>query len=284
LFTFLLVLPIVDKLKGLFGWLIELAVHDGHYGGGKPQFIDWSMVPERAGLIITTAPLAIAAVIALTIVMAFSRSSNRRIASILGLIAIVLLFLTLKHFAIHYLMPLVAIAPVIVVWATSRFLPRTTLYVFGGVVVLLVGMASLHSLSSAFSNERQLHTKNEQSVNEVLARYQNPVVIGAFRSGFGPWAVQFGIAASNGRFGNLIPDATRDDNLFYNSNSRSLAAIGMGRVEWSDLGKFERAGRAILIVLPRGMKIDSQTAQTETLLDQGFGDTVERIIVTAGAR
>jgi len=38
-------------------------------------------------------------------------------------------------------------------------------------------------------------------------------------------------------------------------------------------------GRAVLIVQSRQGKLEPQTAPTETLLDQGFGDIVARIIV-----
>jgi hypothetical protein len=35
-----------------------------------------------------------------------------------------------------------------------------------------------------------------------------------------------------------------------------------------------------LLIQSRDNKVDQATAPTETILDQGYGDTVERIIVT----
>lgn len=191
-----------------------------------------------------------------------------------------LVFLVLKQFSIHYLMPAVAIAPVVFIWAVSRFARRQYPYAVVATVALVLGVASMQNMSSAFANQRALRSENEKAVNEVIARYRNPVVIGAYRSGYKPWAVQFGIAWSDPRFAALIPNATAGDRLWYDSNKKNIWRSQTEQVDWSYLDQFEKAGRAVLIVQPRGTKIDRQTAQTETLLDQGFGDSVERIIIT----
>ena len=280
LFTLLLVLPIIDKLKELVTWLLRVATHDGTYGEGKANVIDWTLVPERAALVFAAEPLLIVVAISLFVVILFSRTVEKRTAAIFGLAIGSLLFLTLKHFGIHYLTPAAAIAPAVVIWAVSRFSAPRWLYMIFGAIALVFGIASLQNLSSVFVKERHLRTENETAVNEVIARFKNPVLISAYRSGFRPWAIQFGLASSNIKFARRIPNALSEEDLFYNSNSKSLYRIRSAQVDWSYLEQFEKAGRSVLVVQPRGTRIDQQTVPTETLLDQGFGDTVERIIVT----
>jgi hypothetical protein len=279
-FFFIFILPIIDRLKGLFGWLTAVATHQGHYGGGAAGFIDWSMIPERAGLIAAAEPMLVVAVIALTVVILVAKPRDRWTAAIMAAAMGALTFLTLKHFAIHYLMPAVVIAPVVIIWAMSRLVTRQVPYWVAATLALVLGAASIQNMASAFASERTLREQNARAINEVLARYQNPVVIHAYRSGYKPWAVHFGLASADKKFARLVPSATAVDTIAYDSGLRKLWQIETGVMEWSYLDQFEKAGRVILIVQPRHPKIEPQTAQTETLLDQGFGDTVERIIVS----
>ena len=128
-------------------------------------------------------------------------------------------------------------------------------------------------------HERELRRANEKAVNEAIAKYDNPVVIGAYRSGYKPWAVLFGLAWSDLKFARLFPQTTAADSLPYDSSIKKPWRAHYGEVDWSYLDQFEKAGRAVLVIQSRGFKIKSETARTETVLDQGFGDTVERIIV-----
>jgi uncharacterized membrane protein YjjB (DUF3815 family) len=270
----------IDRLKSMFGWLISIATHNGRYGEGAAGLLDWAMIPERAGLIASAEPLLIVAAISLTIVILLSKSRDKWTAGVMAVAIGVLIFLTLKHFAIHYLMPAAAIAPVVIVWALSRSARRRSPYIIAATMALVPGIASIRGTVSTFADDRSLRNENEKAINEVLARYQNPVVIGAYRASYRPWAVQFGLAWADRKFARLIPGAMAEDILAYDSNRKKLLRSDAGPIEWSYLDRFEKAGRAVLIVQPPRTKIEPQTAQTETLLDQGFGDTVERIIVS----
>jgi len=136
---------------------------------------------------------------------------------------------------------------------------------------------------STLASDRSARNENEKAVNEVLARYQNPLVIGSYRAGYKPWAIQFGLTWANAKFARLVPNSAADDSLSYITGSEKLWRNQVGLVEWSYLNQFEKAGRAVLIVQTRSYRIQRLTAQTETLLDQGFGDTVERVIVSPKA-
>lgn len=280
LFMFLFLLPIIDKLKGVFGWLISIAQHKGSYGGGAAGFIDWATIPQRAGVMISTEPLLLAAAVSLAAVILLAKSRDRWTAAVMAVAVGAVIFLTLKHFALHYLMPAVALAPAVIIWASSRFALQRYPYVIAATIALALGIASIRDTSSAFAKERSLRSENEKAVNGVLARYQNPVVIGAYRSGYKPWAVQFGFAWVDKKFARSVPGATADDILCYDAGLKKLWRSDSGALEWSYLDKFERAGRASLVVQSRSNRIEPQTAQTETLLDQGFGDTVERIFIS----
>jgi hypothetical protein len=280
-FMFLFVSPIIRQLGGVLNWLMLMARHQGGYGQGPEGFIDWSAVPERARTIAAAEPFLAVAAVALVAALLFSKPRDKWTAAVMSLAGGVEVFLVLKQFAIHYLMPVVAIAPVVIIWGLSRFGRRPYPYVLAAAFALALGATSLQEMSSAFAKERALRSENQKAIDEVLARYKDPVVVGAYRSGYKHWALQFGIAWANQRFAALIPNATADDSLWYDSGQKNIWRNSAGAVPWSYLDQFEKAGRAVLIVQPRGTKIAQKTARTETLLDQGFGNTVERIIVPA---
>ena len=175
-------------------------------------------------------------------------------------------------------MPTVAMAPAIIVWAISRFARRQTPYMVAAAIASVIGAASIQNMSSTFANERALRRENEKAINEVIARYQNPVVMGAYRAGYRPLAIVIGLAWSDLKFARLFRQTT--DTLVYDAGLKKPWRAHSGPVDWSYLDQFEKAGRAVLVVQSRSDKIELQTARTETLLDQGFGDTVERIIVS----
>jgi hypothetical protein len=283
LYTVLLLLPIISQLKHVFGWLLSIATHQGSHGAGAAGFIDWAVIPERVGQIASAEPLLVVAAVATVATMLFSSSSDRRKAAIIAATLGALILLVLKHFSVHYLMPAVAIAPAIIVWGVSRFARRPLPYAVAATIASVIGIVSIQNMSSTFASERALRRENEKAINEVIAKYQNPVVIGAYRSGYKPWAVLFGLAWSDPKFARLFPQTTAPDSLTYDMGLKKLWRPHSGPVDWQYLDQFEKVGRAVLIVQSKQGKIEPQTARTETLLDQGFGDTVARIIVAPKA-
>ena len=281
--TFFLLVPVMSKLNRIFQWLFAIATHEGRHGGGAAGFIDWTGIPDTARRIASAEPILVVAIIAVAAAILLSNSSDRRKAAIIAAALGGMIVLVLKHYAAHYLMPAVAIAPAIIVWSISRLANRQSSYVIAAAIAHVIGGTSIANLTSTFANERVLRRENESAVSDVIAKYQNPVVIGAYRSGYKPWAVLFGLAWSDLKFARLFPQTTAADSLTYDAGLKKLWRAHAGPVDWSYLDQFEKAGRTVLIVQSRGSKIEPQTARTETLLDQGFGDTVERIIVSPGA-
>ncbi len=280
LFMFVFLLPIFDKMKRVFHWLFSIVTHVGRHGDGAAGFIDWAVIPERARLIASIEPLLVVAAIAVTAAMLFSKSGDRRKAAIVAATLGTAILLVLKHFSIHYLMPVLAIAPAIIIWAVSRFSRWQSPYVVAAAIAAIVGGTSIVNMSATFANERALRRENEKAVNEVIARYQNPVVLGAYRAGYKPLAIVIGLAWSDPKFARLFTQTTAADSLIYDAGFKKPWRAHSGPVDWSYLDQFEKAGRAVLIVQSRNDRIEPQTAQTETLLDRGFGDTVERIILS----
>ena len=277
LFLFLFLLPIIDKLKRVFNWLFSIITHEGRHGSGAAGFIEWAEIPDNVRRIASAEPLLVAAAIAVTAAILITNSSDRRKAAIVGAALGATILIVLKHYSIHYLMPAVAIAPAIIIWAISRFTRRQWPYMVAGAVAAIFGVAGIQHTASTFADLRALRTANETAINEVIARYQNPVVIGAYRAGYKPLAIVMGLAWSDMKFARLFSQTT--DIFTYDTGLKKPWRAHSGPVEWSYFDQFAKAGRAILIVQSRHDKIQPQTAQTETLLDQGFGDTVERIIL-----
>lgn len=280
LFTIVFLLPIIDRLRGLFNFLTVVAGHTGIYGEGEARFIDWAPIPGRIRETIAAEPLLLVAVIALAGVVLLAKFRDKWLAAVMAFAVGVAVFLTLKHFAIHYLMPVVAIVPAMIIWALSRFAVRRSYpYLLVAAVAAVLGIRPFLDTASTFAAQRTLHSENEKAIQEILAKYDNPVMIGAFRSGSRIFALQFGLSRADTKYQNLTPGAL-GDNLSYHSNLKVLWRNDKGPVDWSYLDQFEKAGRAVLVVQPVRPKIEQQTVKTETLLDRGVGDSLERIIVS----
>jgi len=69
-----------------------------------------------------------AAIAVTTVILLSSAGGDRRKAAIIAAALGTLMVLVLKHFSIHYLMPVVAIAPAVIIWAISRFTRRQSSY------------------------------------------------------------------------------------------------------------------------------------------------------------
>jgi hypothetical protein len=283
LYTFLFLLPIIGQLKRVVGWLFAIATHDGRYGEGAAGVVDWTAIPERAGLIASAEPMLVVAAIAMAATMLFSSSGQRRKAAVIAATLGITILLVLKHYSIHYLMPAVVIAPAVIIWAIGNFSRRQSSYAAAAIIASAIAAVSIQNMSSAFANERALRSENEKAINEVIARYQNPVVIGVYRSGYQPFAVLFALAWSDLKFAQLFPQTTAADSLTYDLGLKKLWRAHSGPIDWDYLDQFEKAGRAVLIVQSNEHKVDMPTARIEPLLDRGFRDTVARIIVAPKA-
>ena len=207
--------PVLSKLKRIFEWLFAIATHEGHHGSGTAGFLDWTVIPETTRLIASTEPILAIAAISVTATMLFSSSGRRRKALVLAAALGALIILVMKHYSPHYLMTAVAIAPAIIVWSISCLANRQSSYLLAATIALVVGCTSIANQTSAFAKERALRRENESAVNAVIAKYQNPVVIGAYRSGYKPWAVLFALAWSDLKFARLFPQTTAADSLTY---------------------------------------------------------------------
>jgi hypothetical protein len=284
LFTLLLLIPILGQLKGVFAWMISIASHAGTYGTGSGGFVDWAAIPERLGRIAADEPLLVVAAAALIGVIVLSGSRDKRKAIVLAAAAGTLVLLVLKHFSIHYLVPAVAIAPAVIVWTISRLVRTNRPYTAAASAAAVIGVVSTWNMTLALAQERALRRENEKAINEAIARYDNPVVIGTYRSGYKPLAVLIGLAWSDWKFARLFPQTAAPDFLTYDSGLKKLWRAHSGAVDWSYLDQFEKAGRAVLLIQSRGSdRIEAPTAKIEPVLDQGFGDTVARIVVTPKA-
>ena len=252
LFTLLFLIPILGQLKGVFAWLFSIASHDGTHGTGTGRFVDWPAIPERLGKIAIEEPLLVAAAVAVIAVIALSGSRDKRKAIIIAAAAGTLVLLVLKHFSIHYLVPAVAIAPAAIVWTISRFARTSRPYAAAAAAAAAIGIISTWSMSSALAQERALRRDNEKAIADAIAKYDNPVVIGTYRSGYKPLAVLIGLAWSDWKFARQFPQTAAPDFLTYDTGLKKLWRAHSGPVDWSYLDQFEKAGRAVLIIQSRG--------------------------------
>lgn len=282
LFTLLLLIPILGQLRGVLAWLRAIVSHDGTYGTGSGGFVNWTAIPERLGKIVAGEPLLVVAAAALITVIVLCKSRDKQKAVVITAAAGTLVLLVLKHFSLHYLVPALTITPAVIVWAISRFARTGRSYTAAAVAAAAIGMVATSSMSSAFAQERALRRENEKAIADAVARYNNPVVIGTYRAGYKPLAELIGIAWADRKFAQQFPQTAAPDFLTYDTGLKKLWRAHSGPVDWSYLDQFEKAGRAVLIIQSRGGDaIDPPTAKIEPVLDQGFGDTLARIVLTS---
>lgn len=284
LFSLFFLIPILGQSRQVISWLIVLASHDGPHGSGTGGPIDWTAVPERFGKVVTAEPLLVVAAAALMAVIAFSGSRDKRKAIIISAAAGTVVLLVLKNFAIHYLVPAVAIAPAVIVWTIGRLSRASRAYAAAAAAAAATGIIATWNMSSAFAQERALRRANEKAIAEAIAKFDNPVVIGNFRSGYKPLAILMGLAWSDWKFARQFPQTAAPDFLTYYAGQKKLWRPHSGPVDWSYFAQFETAGRAVLIIESRGSDaIETTAARIEPVLDQGFGDTLGRIVLTPNA-
>jgi hypothetical protein len=276
IFGAILLYPIHRQLLQVYDWFAALATHDGSYGTGHATIVDVDALPWRFQYMSIKEPVLLFAGAIVLATTCINRSQGAWKGYLLTAVIAIQLLLTAKHFAIHYLMPAVAISPVCVVWAMSRLAVRENK--FAVMTALSIGLGALQfvTLESSFAKERAENNANVAAVSELIARYPNPLVIGSYRSHRLSYALQFGSQYVDKALAAQMAAGPAGDNLIYWAG-RILHPTG-GDIDPSYLDQIAKSGRAILIVRSRTILVDQNAFKTEAVFDQGFGDVVERYV------
>lgn len=262
--------PMIKELPRFFNWIGGIARHSGQYGSGKAEFIDPSqIIPRLKGLTqifelwFLVAFLLFCAVIYFTVVV-FRRSEPKvsRIASLWGLactpiilctICVGQTILVLKHPGARYMLPALIIQSIGLIWIVLT-IPKPDIKFqyrrFGGGILALMGFGlMLNAANSSYqqlSAERALFSKDMNSIESYIAKFDKPVLIGTYGCRLLQCALSFGLGyapATNPKVGDVLTD-------FYDFNiwAKKLVIKGRGFFELDLIAQELGKKRPVLLV------------------------------------
>ena len=113
-FIFIFILPILDKLGNLIEFLLKIATHTGHYGGGEAKLFDFAIYFRSLGQMMTkewsfTIHVLLIPLGWLLIVHRKIKGQQFRLYLALSVATLLQMVLVGRHYSFHYLMPVFAL-------------------------------------------------------------------------------------------------------------------------------------------------------------------------------
>ena len=132
---FFFLLPVINKFHSFRKFMVNIATHDGFYGKGEERMFDPERLLKGFSQIFDSSPelifIIIAVISALIIAVIYRKKqkTNRNILFFAGMLFIVLLqiLMVAKHFKFYYILPLLAIYPLIL-FIFDSFIQKTGSY------------------------------------------------------------------------------------------------------------------------------------------------------------
>lgn len=165
---FIFTLPIVKYYPNLFYWFKSIVVHTELYGGGKSGFVDFRLLKEHFLTALNYDPLLFAIIawsFVFLIIRMFKKKYDIHFKILLALLLVQFfdLFMVMKHFNLHYLIPIV---PTLVVNIFIMFqimkLPQ-----FGMVSIIIFFILSAIFLNSNFSKSITSEYQELKTANDI---------------------------------------------------------------------------------------------------------------------
>jgi hypothetical protein len=286
-----LLTPILFNLAPFVDWISNIVVHSGSYGHGKRQLVEWSAIPDRFITLFENFPMSISA-IGLAIAAYLNsrapwfvpgqrlvRIGARRLFGVLVVINALELMMVLKHFGVHYAMPIVILTGLVLVLATAVFvdLKGPSAVSFLSCVLVCMLVVSSWYYVSAFARLRlasQSRAVDMRGVNAAVAQYNRPIVIGSYRVPHLGYAFQFGLGYVAPPFAAKLSGS--GDRLSYNIWNGKFSRPGIAWEDATYIDSLMRSGRPVLLILPRD--VDIPALITERLFETSEGNRVLRVV------
>jgi hypothetical protein len=143
---FLFALPVTLQIDRFWGWIKNLFLHSGRYGGGESRIIDWAAMQSNfRQLFLLEKPffyIFFFLVIILVIYLAvFRKGTDRKLVSLsTGVTATVILLTAMvgKHYAHHYFIPALMLTPLVIFLITQiikKMLPPKIGRILPGILI-----------------------------------------------------------------------------------------------------------------------------------------------------
>ncbi|MDS3861820.1 hypothetical protein RIF25_13505 [Thermosynechococcaceae cyanobacterium BACA0444] len=245
---FLFTTPVITQYHRIFGWLISIATHTGRYGSGEKGFINFSDLPntfkslfEQDRLFFTVVFTAFIFSILMTVYKLFLQKHHYQwheelnnllndkfyciLICLLG-INFIQIAMTIKHPAIHYLLPSMGLCSLLIIiigdllykelsnTLNSNLLHKISLFFF--VAGLVVFVNSLYQ-NLLITQKIHMNYKDEiQAIHQLIDRnYKNIPHVRYYRCSDREYALKFGNDFAGSQFSNEL-QSIYPDGLFYN--------------------------------------------------------------------
>lgn len=273
------------KIPGKAVWWYGLLTHKDVYGTGAPGFVEWSAIPHRLLDLGTRFPAtAVAlAVLMLCVAMALARADWRRarwhdpeLFALLLLAAVmaVQLAMVLKHYRTHYLIPTLVLTPSALFLSVrsqrERLSMRATqaIYAVSLIGISVTFLLAQHATLSYMERNSAERTRTLSAYDAVIARFHDPIVIGAYRLHQQDYAERFGFAYT-------MPEAaaymTAKDhvNISYYRWENAFSVEGVGLRGGQYILALAAKARPVLLLMPSDVAVPRLPATlVATLPDQ----------------
>jgi hypothetical protein len=270
---FVWVSPMLPELPRFFNWIGGIATHSGQYGSGKTEFIDpKEILPRLHSLtqlfdlwfIVAFCLFGSALGILFWALFKIIRRDNSHgdvrsvlklavIPSVLFLICIGQTILVLKHPGARYMIPALILEGVGIAWLVQR-IPKLPILVKlstpGFWLLSLAGLGLMfYQAQGSYQQlgaERKIFDTDVSSVEELIAKYDRPLVIGTYGCRLLKCALSFGLGyapATSPQIGALLTD-------FYDFNiwAKKLVIKGRGFYELGFVAQELEKKRSVLLV------------------------------------
>jgi hypothetical protein len=245
---FLVTLPIASQYFRVFNWFLSIATHTGQYGGGNQGLVNVSELPntfsglvQQDKLFFYIVGLSALNFLVITFLLAWYRlkylglqnapqalkiKKFYRLLACLLLIILVQLLITLKHPAIHYLLPSMGLFSLLILTQAS-LLAEILASVFQPITIKIIGLIAFGFYSVVIVNNALDKTSgagrsNESYIAEIQAidrmirqDYELCTHVKYYRSSDQEYALKFGNGFASAQFSQPL-QAIYPDGVFYN--------------------------------------------------------------------
>jgi len=278
-----LLAPIWHRMWDVALGVFQIAAHSGQRGGGDRTIVLWSALPGRIGMLVDTYPITLLLLLTLAVVLPFipiARDGAKKLTipypKVITLLRSVLLTcaiqlaMVLKHFGIHYAVPLVILcspaifAPAIVIHFSKRIWRVNAIL---SILLIVLGAVTFPRLYSTLIDVKRQSDRTQAELKliaEAVGRFDQAVVIGAYRVRDQSYALSFAIGFVSAPFARKLGTSPGGPYLSYNRWTEMLFDPAHGWREVEYIGTLLRAGKTVLLLLPVDISISG--LKTETLL------------------
>jgi len=236
-FTFLLItLPIWNKYPAMVQWLINLIIHDGRHGRGEVGLGNAELLSKNFSKLFVSEPtyFILIGILFFGVAILFWQRQKikgvvvrRNYFIILALFIIILLgqtILTIKHPPIHYSLPSMGMAGLILLLLISAPITisdRMNKLIHYSIFVFLIGAVGITTVKI---NERNIIAQDAidsvENLETLIANsYSHCTIAYYYRSSSIPYALDFGDSYANGNFSQTL-DQIYSNELFYHIYSQ----------------------------------------------------------------